>query len=137
MLKISFTNAEVSDHGYGLEVNGKSLEDIISTALGTKVKGNGGYGSGLPSFSSNSCDVTVTINPHDKECEIETEDEVWHSVAEMEAEKSEQFQKENGTLLHKKVVARKMGCKSVEEYNRRMARREKNLKEMEDNKDGK
>lgn len=47
MLKISFTNAEVSDHGYGLEVNGKSLEDIISTALGTKVKGNGGYGSGL------------------------------------------------------------------------------------------
>ena len=36
MLKISFTNAEVSDHGYGLEVNGKSLEDIISTALGTK-----------------------------------------------------------------------------------------------------
>ena len=38
MLKISFTNAEVSDHGYGLEVNGKSLEDIISTALGTKVR---------------------------------------------------------------------------------------------------
>lgn len=64
MLKISFTNAEVSDHGYGLEVNGKSLEDIISTALGTKLKGNGGYGSGLPSFNSNSCDVTVIINPH-------------------------------------------------------------------------
>lgn len=42
-----------------------------------------------------------------------------------------QIQKNNGTLLHKKVVARKMGCKSVEEYNRRMARREKNLKEME------
>lgn len=58
-----------------------------------------------------------------------------------------QIQKNNGTLLHKKVVARKMGCKSVEEYNRRMVRREKNLKEMElketmlkemeDNKDGK
>ena len=95
MLKISFTNAEVSDHGYGLEVNGKFLEDIISTALGTKVNGNGGYGSGLPSFSSNSCDVMVIINPHDKECEIETEDEVWHSVAEMEADRSEQFQKEN------------------------------------------
>lgn len=57
MLKISFTNAEVSDHGFGLEVNGKSLEDIISTALGTKLKGKGGYGSGLPSFTSNSCDV--------------------------------------------------------------------------------
>ena len=38
-----------------------------------------------------------------------------------------QIQKNNGTLLHKKVVARKMGCKSVEEYNRRMARREKNF----------
>lgn len=48
-----------------------------------------------------------------------------------------QIQKNNGTLLHKKVLARKMGCKSVEEYNRRMARRERNLKEMEDNKDGK
>lgn len=68
MLKISFTNAEVSDHGYGLEVNGKSLEDIISTALGTKLKGNGGYGSGLPSFNSNSCDVTVIINPHNSIC---------------------------------------------------------------------
>ena len=133
MLKISFTNAEVSDHGYGLEVNGKSLEDIISTALGTKVKGNGGYGSGLPSFSSNSCDVTVTINPHDKECDIETEDRVSSFKRKMQR----QIQKNNGTLLHKKVVARKMGCKSVEEYNRRMARREKNLKEMEDNKDGK
>lgn len=61
MLKISFTNAEVSDHGYGLEVNGKSLEDIISTALGTKVKGNGGYGSGLPSFSSNALQVTEVV----------------------------------------------------------------------------
>lgn len=45
-----------------------------------------------------------------------------------------QIQKNNGTLLHKKVLARKMGCKSVEEYNRRMERRERNLKEMmEDN----
>ena len=51
--------------------------------------------SGLPSFTSNSCDVTVIINPHNSVCEIETEEEVWHSVAEMEAEKSEQFQKEN------------------------------------------
>ena len=46
-------------------------------------------------FTSNSCDVTVIINPHDKECEIETGDNVWHSVEEMEAEKSEQFQEEN------------------------------------------
>lgn len=49
-----------------------------------------------------------------------------------------QIQKNNGTLLHKKVLARKMGCKSVEEYNRRMERRERNLKEMmEDNNNGK
>jgi hypothetical protein len=95
MLKINFVNAEVSDHGYGLEVNGKSLEDIISIALGTKVKGSCGYGSGLPSFSSNSCDVMVIINPHESVCEIETDDEAWYSVAEMEAEKSEQYQKEN------------------------------------------
>lgn len=67
MLKISFTNAEVSDHGYGLEVNGKSLEDIISTALGTKLKGNGGYGSGLPSFSSNSY-IGNYSNSYDNKC---------------------------------------------------------------------
>lgn len=95
MLKISFTNAVVEDGGYGLEVNDKSLKDIISTALGTKLKNKGGYGSGLPNFKSNSCDVTIIINPHNSVCEIETEDDVWHSVAEMEAEKSEQFQKEN------------------------------------------
>ena len=39
MLKISFTNAEVSDHGYGLEVNGKSLEDMHNYYL-KEVKGN-------------------------------------------------------------------------------------------------
>ena len=49
-----------------------------------------------------------------------------------------QIQKNNGTLLHKKVLARKMGCKSVEEYNRRMERRERNLREMmEENNNGK
>ena len=30
MLKLVFTHAEVRDSGFGLEVNGKSLEDIIS-----------------------------------------------------------------------------------------------------------
>ena len=42
------------------------------------------------------------------------------------------IQKNNGTLLHKKVVARKMGC-SVAEYDRKMAERERKLKEMEEN----
>ena len=43
-----------------------------------------------------------------------------------------QIQKNNGTLTHKKAIARKMGI-SVSEYDRRMERRERNLKEMEDN----
>lgn len=94
-MRIDFTNAVVEDDGYGVEVNGRSLEAIISTALGTRLGDKGGYSSGLPKFKANSCDVTVIINPHNSICEIETEDEVWHSVEEMEAEKNEQFQKEN------------------------------------------
>lgn len=47
-----------------------------------------------------------------------------------------QIQKNNGTLDHKKVLARKLGCKSVREYDGRMARREKNLKELEENNNG-
>lgn len=46
-----------------------------------------------------------------------------------------QIQKNNGTLTHKKVIARKMGC-SLAEYNRRMERREKNLRELEENNNG-
>lgn len=38
--------------------------------------------------------------------------------------------KAEGTLVHKKVVAKKLGI-SVAEYNRRMARREKNLNEFD------
>ena len=39
MVKLQFTNATVKDSGYGLEVNGESLEDMISVALGTKRNG--------------------------------------------------------------------------------------------------
>lgn len=94
-MRIDFTNAVVEDDGYGVEVNGRSLEAIISTALGTRLGDKGGYSSGLPKFKANSCDVTVIITPHPTECTINTTNGVWHSVAEMEAEKSEQFQKEN------------------------------------------
>lgn len=94
-MRIDFTNAVVEDDGYGVEVNGRSLEAIISTALGTKLGDKGGYSSGLPRFKANSCDVTVIITPHPTECTINTNSGVWHSVKEMEAEKSEQFQKEN------------------------------------------
>ena len=46
-----------------------------------------------------------------------------------------QIQNNNGTLTHKKAVARKMGI-SLGEYNRRMEKREKNLKEMEESTNG-
>lgn len=94
-MRIDFTNAVVEDDGYGVEVNGRSLEAIISTALGTRLGDKGGYSSGLPRFKANSCDVTVIITPHPTECTINTNSGVWHSVKEMEAEKGEQFQKEN------------------------------------------
>ena len=94
-MRIDFTNAVVEDDGYGVEVNGRSLEAIISTALGTRLGDKGGYSSGLPKFKANSCDVTVIITPHPTECTINTTNGVWHSVKEMEAEKSEQFQEEN------------------------------------------
>lgn len=94
-MRIDFTNAVVEDDGYGVEVNGRSLEAIISTALGTRLGDKGGYSSGLPRFKANSCDVTVIITPHPTECTINTNSGVWHSVKEMEAEKSEQFQEEN------------------------------------------
>lgn len=94
-MRIDFTNAVVEDDGYGVGVNGRSLEAIISTALGTRLGDKGGYSSGLPKFKANSCDVTVIITPHPTKCTINTTNGVWHSVKEMEAEKSEQFQKEN------------------------------------------
>lgn len=46
-MTITFTNAVVEDDGYGVEVNGRSLEAIISTALGTRLGDKGGYSSGL------------------------------------------------------------------------------------------
>ena len=46
-----------------------------------------------------------------------------------------QIQKNNGELTHKKVLAKKLGC-SVSELNKRMERKEKNLREMEDNING-
>lgn len=44
--------------------------------------------------------------------------------------------KNDGTLLHKKVLARKFGC-SVTELNKRLKRREENLEKLEDNNYGK
>lgn len=40
-----------------------------------------------------------------------------------------QIQKSNGTLTHKKVLAKKLGC-SLAELDERLAKREQNLKEI-------
>ena len=93
-VEIRFTNAEVEDSGFGLRVNGESLEDIISMALGTKAKGvnygNPNYDK-LKKFSSNACDVMVVIAPHPKECKIE---DVYHSVEDLEADIDGRISKE-------------------------------------------
>lgn len=96
MLKIEFTNARVEDNGYGLSVNGKELEKIISTALGTRVGDKGGYGSGLPSFKSNCCNVTVIIDPQPVTATITDDDGSWDSVEEMEEDMREQYQEKAG-----------------------------------------
>ena len=44
--------------------------------------------------------------------------------------------KQEGTLLYKKVLARKFGC-SVSELNKRLKRRETNLKKLEGKNNGK
>ena len=96
MLKIDFTNARVEDNGYGLYVNGRELEEIISTALGTRVGNNYGHGSGLPSFNNTCCNVTVIIDPQPVGETIETEDGFWYSVEDMEDSKREQYKEKAG-----------------------------------------
>ena len=96
MLKIEFTNAQVEDTGYGLSVNGKELVKIISTALGTRVGDKGGYGSGLPSFKSNCCNVTVIIDPQPVTSTITDDEGIWDSVEDMEEDMREQCQEKAG-----------------------------------------
>lgn len=96
MLRLQFTNAQVEDSGYGLRVNGKDLDKIISTALGTIVGDKSGYGSGIPSFESNCCNVTIIIDPQPVTEEIETTEELWYSIQEMEECISEQYQEKAG-----------------------------------------
>ena len=95
MVKLQFKNAKVTDSGYGLEVNGKPLDEIISTVLGTRVGNRAGYGSGLPEFKSNCCNVTVIIEPQPVTTHIEDDDYEYDSVEDLEEEKREQFEKNN------------------------------------------
>lgn len=95
MLKIEFKNAVVEDRGYGVEVEGKSLNEIISTALGTRAGSMvAGYTKGghLKHFLSNCCDVTVIINPTPASTLIESGESVWESVEAMEEAKHGQFE---------------------------------------------
>lgn len=95
MLKLQFTNAVVKDAGYGLEVNGRDLSEIISIALGTRVDNAYGYGSGLPDFRSNCCDITVTIDPKPSTVSIQTEKNKWTSVETMERVKRGELEKKD------------------------------------------
>lgn len=97
MLKLQFINASVRDDGYGLSVNGRDLAAIISTALGTRVGDLHGYNSGLPSFKSNCCNVTITIDPQPITEYIETDEEIWNAVDDLEDDKSEQYQEKAET----------------------------------------
>lgn len=74
MVKLEFTNAVVTDRGYGLQVNEKWLSDLITTAVGAKVKG----------FKSNCCNITVIIDPQPVSTSIEDDTSVFNSVKEME-----------------------------------------------------
>lgn len=84
MLKIKFSNAKVEDRGFGLEVNGRTLEEVISEALGTRAKGVDYNDPRLKRFEANSCDVTVLIDPHESTTHIETDDSLWNSLEELE-----------------------------------------------------
>ena len=95
MVKLEFTNATAEDSGYGLEVNGKSLEEIISTALGTRVGNEYGRSSGLQKFKSNCCNITIIIDPQPQSELIENDKDVWHSVKELEEDMREQFKQKN------------------------------------------
>ena len=93
MTTLKFINARVYDAGYGLEVNGKDLRKIISTALGTRVDDNYGYGSGLSEFSSPCCNITIIIDPQPTLTCIEDDLHEYSSVEAMEEVRREQFGK--------------------------------------------
>lgn len=103
MLKLEFKNAVARDNGYGLEVNGTPLEEIISTALGTKVGTHkAGYGGELQNFISNSCDIMVIIDPHPVEAHIEDDDYEYNSVEALMEDKLNEFKKKDTETDQKK-----------------------------------
>ena len=99
MVKLTFNNAVVRDSGFGVYVNDENLSDLISLALGTKIDG-APYDAGRV-FESNSCDVTITINPHKKQSVIEKDKDCYLSVEELKEATHEQFDTENSTAKGK------------------------------------
>jgi hypothetical protein len=89
MVKLFFTNAVVRDDGYGLRVNDKSLEDIITVALG--VRANSSVYPDVKPFMSNCCNITVIIDPQPVTTHIEVNDDEYHSVEQLEEDRDEQF----------------------------------------------
>lgn len=99
MVKLTFNNAVVRDSGFGVYVNNENLSDLISLALGSKIDG-APYDAGRV-FESNSCDVTITINPHRRQSVIEDDRKCYRSVEELKEATREQFDTENSTAKGK------------------------------------
>ena len=91
MVRLEFKNAVVEDTGLGVRVNGKSLEDIISTALGTLAKDKGGSRAGLDEFYSNACDIKITISPQPVYTVIEDGLRTYDSIENLEEFRYEQY----------------------------------------------
>ena len=86
MVKLEFTNAVVKDTGYSMEINGKDLGEIISNALGSRAGDHYGYKADedkVKDFYSNSCNVTIIIDPNPKTVSIQNGEESWDSVEQM------------------------------------------------------
>lgn len=104
MYKLEFENVRVRDDGYGLEVNGESLSQIISTMLGARVGNNYGYNSGLPTFKSDCCNITVTIDPKPITESITINGTEFDSVEDFVKSKEEQYEQ---TKIPKKAEEEK------------------------------
>ena len=52
------------------------------------------------------------------------------NLSNLKRKQKRQKQKTNKELTHKKVIAKKLGCSTTAELDARLARREKNLKEI-------
>lgn len=63
MVQINFTHAQAKDDGWGLEINGRDLRDIISVALGVREPGEKERDYSKTPFRSNCCNISITIDP--------------------------------------------------------------------------